>query len=56
MNGGVGQVLCRPCGNGLKRARLDARFLHAVDQVLPRRGETLPLRSVSPMKMKEAAN
>lgn len=32
------------------------RFLHAVDQVLPRRGDTLPLPLGEPDEMKEAAN
>ena len=32
------------------------RFLHAVDQVLPRRGDTLPLPLSEPDEMKEAAN
>lgn len=33
-----------------------SRFLHAVDQVLPRRGDTLPLPFGEPDEMKEAAN
>jgi hypothetical protein len=32
------------------------RFLHAVDQVLPRRGDTLPLPLGEPDEMKEVAN
>jgi hypothetical protein len=32
------------------------RFLHTVDQVLPRRGDTLPLPFDEPLDLKEAAN
>jgi len=54
----IGNALRRPnqSFNAVANGHGWNRFLHTVDQVLPRRGDTLPLPFGNPDEKEEAAN